>query len=496
MKRVIYFFITLLAFNFSILKIRAQDKEQHYSSETEEKIRKVETGLCGWVQLTDSFSHHNLSERMAYYKVNGLSIALIHNYKIEWAKGYGWADTGRKQPVTINTLFQAGAISKSLNALGVLQLADQGKIDLSSDISRYFKTVNFDSTHLNDLKKITIAGLMSHTAGLAVHGFAGFEAEDTIPSIFQDQNPPSQGNDKNDGSRSQSGYAVQVENFGGGITISQEIISSITKEAYDKYELKNVLQPVGMTNSFFTQPPPSNRMTQLATGYRPDGREIQGKFDIYPEMAAAGLWTNPTDLCRFIIELQLAYEGKSKKVISQHMASTMLTPYFDRSDAGLGVLIEKKGGRTYFKHGGATEGFRSQYIGSLENGNGLAIMVNSDNGQIIEEIVNSIARAYSWNDFYKPALKKAVQVPTDTLNSYIGEYKWNDLTVLIKRVGDHLFLFQNGKAGLQLFFTSNENFFFLEFKAEACFIKNELGKSIAIKIHQNRSDFTFLKKES
>jgi CubicO group peptidase (beta-lactamase class C family) len=478
---------------FSQLQIQAQANQPQYSKEVENKIKQVENNLSGWVQLTDSDILYSLPERMDFYKVYGLSIAVVHNYKLEWARGYGLADVAEHRLVNSQTLFQAASISKSLNAVGILKLVQEGRVSLTNDINNYFNTFKFTSDSLTHYKKITIGNLLSHTAGLTVHGFAGYEVGDSIPTILQVLHGQRPAN--NEAVKSQFEPGFRVEYSGGGIAISQLIVTDVTKEPYDKYQWNNVLEPLGMVRSFYTQPPPVSKMPLLATGYRANGREIKGKFHIYPEMAAAGLWTNPTDLSSFIIEMQLAYEGKSNKVLSKNMAHQMLTPYLDSTAAGLGVFIEKKGDRTYFGHGGANEGFRSQYFGSLEGGDGVVIMVNSDNGQIMDEIINSIAKIYGWKNFYQPSRKKIVQVPVDILDTYTGDYVMNDITLSIKRNGNHLYLFQNGNRGIQIFFTSNIDFFLFEVPAEASFVKKETGSPVSIKMHQNGSDFSFLRKE-
>ena len=478
---------------FFNLQIQAQTSQPQYPAEVEKKINLVENNLSGWVQLTDSVIQFSLHERMGFYKVYGVSIAVIHNYNLEWARGYGMADVAEQRPVNTQTLFQAASISKSLNAVGILKLVQGGRVSLTDDINNYFKNFKFPSDSVANFKKITLGNLLSHTAGLTVHGFAGYKAGDTMPTIFQVLHGQRPAN--NEAVRSQFAPGFRVEYSGGGITISQLIVMDVTNEAYDKYQWNNVLEPLGMVRSFYTQPPPLNKMALLATGYREDGMEIKGKFHIYPEMAAAGLWTNPTDLSSFIIEMQTAYKGKSDKVLSKNMAHLMLTPYLDNTNAGLGVFIEKKGDRAYFGHGGANEGFRGQYYGSLDGGDGVVVMVNSDNGQIINEIINSVSKIYGWKNFYQPALKTIVQAPVDTLDKYIGEYVMNDITLSIKRSGNHLYLFQNGNKGLQIFFTSNTNFFLFEVDAEANFIINETGRPTSIKIHQNGSDFSFLRKE-
>jgi CubicO group peptidase (beta-lactamase class C family) len=479
----------LIIFDF---QIQAQAIQAQYAKEVENKISQVEINLSGWVQLEDTQVLYRLADRMNFYNVHGVSIAVIHNYKLEWARGYGMADMAEHRPVNTQTLFQAASISKSLNAVGILKLVQSGRLSLTDDINNYFKTFKFPPDSVANFKKITIGNLLSHSAGLTVHGFAGYETGDTIPTILQVLHGQRPAN--NDPVKSQFAPGTRVEYSGGGITISQLIVMDVTDEAYDKYQWNNVLEPLGMVRSFYTQPPPVSRLPFLATGYRSNGDEIKGKYHIYPEMAAAGLWTNPTDLSYFIIEMQNAYKGKSDKVLSKKMAELMLSPYLSNGLAGLGVFIEKKGDRTYFGHGGANEGFRSQYYGSLEGGDGVVVMVNSDNDQIISEIINSVSKIYDWKNFYQPATKKVVQVPVDTLDKYIGEYILNDIALSVKRKGDHLFVYQNGNRGLQMWFTSNSEFFLFEVPANARFIFSDTGITTEIKLHQNDSDFNFIKK--
>jgi CubicO group peptidase (beta-lactamase class C family) len=473
--------------------VRGQNEGTQYSKEIEDKIAQVEKNLSGWVQITDSALQYNLTARMSFYKVNGLSIAVIHNYQLEWARGYGLADLSESRPVTTQTLFQAASISKSLNAVGILKLVQEGRLSLNDDINRYFKTFRFTTDSIASNRKITIGNLLSHTAGLTVHGFSGYEAGDSIPTIVQvlrGQRPAN-----NEPVKSQYAPGLKVEYSGGGIAISQLIVDDVTHEPYDRYQWNNVLEPLGMARSFYTQPPPGSKIPLLATGYRADGMEVKGKFHIYPEMAAAGLWTNPSDLSSFIIEMQLAYESKSQKVLSRSMAHLMLTPFLDNGNTGLGVFIEKRGERTYFEHGGANEGFRSQYFGSLDGGDGVVVMVNSDDGEIIDEIINSVAKTYEWKNFYQPSFKKVVQVPIEILQKYTGNYEINDINLSIKMIGQHLYLSQDGNQALQMFFTSNKDFFLFEVPAEASFNKDGMGDPASINIHQNGSEFIYLKKK-
>ena len=463
-----------------------------YSASVEEKIKQVENNISGWVQIEGVKSVWTLPERMKFYHVNGLSIAVVHNYKLEWAKGYGWADSAKQIPVTTQTLFQAASISKSLNAMGVLKLAQENKLNIHEDINHYLKSWHLPESNFTADKKVTVYNLLNHSAGLNVHGFLGYEKGDSLPSIVQILNGEKPAN--SEAIKSQAVPGTKVEYSGGGIEISQLIVMDITHEPYDKYQWDEVLKPLGMTNSFYTQPPPKNKSTLLATGYNTNGKELKGKYHIYPELAAAGLWTSPTDLSKFIIEAQLSYEGKSNKVLSQTMTKEMLTP-FKGSVAGLGVFVDSIGNRTYFQHGGSNEGFKSQYFASLTGGDGVVVMVNSDQDEILHDVINSVAQAYNWKDFYKPQKRKTVNVPDDTLQRYVGNYSFNQINISVFKKGNNLFLSQNGSAPMQLYFTSNTDFVLMQFQANNIkFEKNKAGNNYDIVLKDGNNDVRFVKK--
>jgi CubicO group peptidase (beta-lactamase class C family) len=471
MKKV--FGITLL---FSACLINSLWAQQ-YSKDVERKIQQVENSLAGWVQTQDSVKWA-LAERMAFYHLNGLSIAVIHNHVIEWAKGYGWADTAEKRPVTVKTLFQAASISKSLNGVGLMKLAQDKKIDLYADVNQYLTTWKFPYDSIAKNKTISVANLLSHTAGLTVHGFAGYQQGDSIPSITQVLDGVRPANSP--AVRSEVPPGIKSVYSGGGITISQLVLTDVTGQPYDGWMYKNVLQPLGMASSSYAQPPLQSRQQLLATGYKAWGEAIKGKYHTYPEQAAAGLWTNPTDLSKYIIETQLSYTGGSAKVLSKASTIIRLTPYID-SNAAMGVFVTKRGDDTWFSHGGANEGFRSQYYGDIKNGNGVVVMVNSDNGGILQEVVNSVATVYNWDGFYKPAKKTVIALPEATAKLYVGNYLANGDTLKVSLNNGHLFL-DGGDGIWKMYFTTEKDFFVYEAQAALNFIINQEGKVTGINI--------------
>jgi CubicO group peptidase (beta-lactamase class C family) len=455
MKKTLY----LLVIPLYLVSCTSNTHLKNYPADVEEKIKQVENSLAGWVQ-TGSNDRWSLSERMKKNGINGVSIAVVHNYKIDWARGFGFADVSEKRPVTEATLFQAASISKSLNSLVVLKLVQEKKLDLNSDINKYLTSWKFPYDEKSNNKLITLTNLLSHTGGLTIHGFPGYPKGDTLPTLIQILDGQKPANTEAIRSSEEPGKSVNYS--GGGTTITQQIVIDITHRPYDVFMQKNVLDPLGMTSSFFTQPPPSGKEKLLATGYKADGSEVPGKYHIYPEQAAAGLWTNPTDLCKYIIETQLSYKGESSKVLTPEMTRLRLTPVLE--DAALGTFVNSRvsGSYKYFNHNGGNEGFSCTAIGCRDSGEGVVIMTNSDNPSILEEIANSVATVYNWKDYYLPEIKKVVNVDKSILARYTGKYDFNGAPVTITMSDSGLTVNPFGNVRWQLYFTSDSDFFIRE----------------------------------
>jgi len=453
--------------------------QKKYSPETEEQIKQVENSVCGRVIIEGE--SQNILDRMKFYNVKGLSIAVVHNYKVVWAKGYGWADEKEKRPVTTETLFEPGSISKSLNSVGVLKLVQDKKLDLNTDINTYLKTWKFPYDTASHDKKITIAQLLSHTAGLTVHGFWGYDRKAKIPTVSEILDGKSPANSASVRSFMEPGKKFQYS--GGGTTITQLIITDVTGQSYDKFMYENVLQPIGMPNSFYSQPPPADKLKLCATGYYNNGKEVTNKFHVYPEQAAAGLWMTPGDLCNYIIETQLAYEGKSAKILNQEMTKLRLTPYLNPSSA-FGAFIEErkldpkqKESTLYFQHNAGNEGFCGTSYGSLDGeGNGVAIFTNVTNTPLLYELLNSVARVYKWKDFPgMPPTRKVVKVDEKKVQKYLGLYQVipNTFSHLMKK-DDGYYLYADGSF-FKMYFTSDTSFFNKELPNEKHFLLDKNG---------------------
>ena len=455
---------------------------QTYSPEALQLIKQVENSLAPAIIFGDSIPAVNLEVRMKETHIMGLSIAVIKDYKVQWAKGYGWADVESKRRVDANTRFQAASISKSLNSMGQLKLIQQGKIDGEADINKYLKSWKFPYDSLTGTKKISLFQLLSHTAGLDIHGFPGYERTAAMPTLPQILNGEKPANTKKVHSLFTAG--TKFEYSGGGTTISQQLLIDITGQAYASFMDKEVLKPLGMKHSSYQQPPTDT--ARLATGYYENGKPVKGNYHVYPEQAAAGLWTTPSDLALYIIECQLALLGKSKKVLNQEMMQQRMTPYID-SNAALGVFIEQKGTRKFFNHNGGNEAFLCTSYGSLTGGDGIVIMINGENFAVIGELTNSVARVYNWEGFYKPEFRKKISPPADTLVALVGNYQLDKDTFTLKLCPEGLCIQQNKQPanGYACLFQDNHSFTIQEVGNVAFTVRyNAAGKVEALELKQ------------
>lgn len=397
-------------------------------SNLDNEIKRVESGLIAPFTVKGE-PGWTIEERMKFYKVPGLSVAVIKDFKIAWAKAYGVKDLGTKEPVTTGTLFQAGSISKSVNATIAMKKVEQGKIALDDNINDKLVTWKLPENELTARSKVTLRKLLSHTAGTTVHGFPGYAITEKIPTLPQVLDGAAPANTA--AIRVDIEPGTQFRYSGGGTTITQLALMDIEKKPYPDIARDAVLKPLNMTNSTYNQPLPADWRPKAATGYRTNGKEVEGKIHIYPEMAAAGLWTTPTDLAKFAIEMQLSLTGRANKILTKESVDLMTTVVKD--GVGLGFFIEKHGNALYFGHGGSDEGFTSQLLVSRDKGYGVAVMVNSDAGGILQEIVRAVAQEYGWDEFL-PAPYDVISMDKAKLETFVGRYRLYPDRVLTMKV--------------------------------------------------------------
>ena len=347
------------------------------------------------------FDGLTLAQLMEKVRVPGVSVAVIKDFEIHWAKGYGTADVTAGSAVTTDTIFQAASISKPTAAMGVLRLVQDGKLSLDADINTYLKSWKLPSSEHTRDRPVTLRALLSHTSGLGDgFGFPGYDPKDSLPSIVQIL----------DGEKPSNTGKVLMERppftafkySGGGVTVVQLAVTETTGRAFPELMKSLVLDPIGMRSSGFDQPLTPERDRIAARAHNGRGAAMNAKWHIYPELEAAGLWTTPSDLARLAIELQKTLQGKSSRVLSQSTAREMVTPV-GIGDFAVGFGLRKMGEGWYFAHGGSNWGFQCDLTAHVRKGYGVAIMTNSDSGGVVvNEIRNRVASAYNWDSLDKP----------------------------------------------------------------------------------------------
>ncbi len=374
--------------------------------------------------------------------IPGLSLAIIQDGKILKAQAYGFIDKDGKVPVTTNTLFQAGSVSKSVAAMGALYLVEQNKLVLDENVNVKLKGWKVPDNEFTNDKKVTLRGILSHTTGLTVHGFPGYAVGAKIPSVVQIL----------DGTAPANTLPVRVDFVpgsrwrysGGGYTVMQQLMVDVTGADFPEFMKNKVLSPLGMKNSTYQQPLSPELAKLTATGHYNNRSLVEGRWHIYPEMAAAGLWTTPSDLARFAIGIQNAYAGKSGNVLSQSMTRQMLTDQKNRD--GLGVFLQGDSTTLRFGHNGRDEGFDALLTASVAKGQGVVIMINAnDNSHMMGRIVDFIADYYHWEGFPVKTKPAAVAVDSKNLKAFEGRYElFNNRIATFEADNQRLFTLEDG----------------------------------------------------
>ena len=389
------------------------------SDEVGQRIARIERGMLPGTRVQGrSYAPATIEERMRVHGVPALSIAVVNDGKIEWARAYGLADVESGRRATTDTRFQAASISKPVAALGALRLVQDGRLSLDEDVNQKLSSWKIPTNEFITQKPVTLRMLLSHSAGLTVHGFPGYAPGVDVPTVVQLLN----------GEKPANTAAVRADIVpgsrwrysGGGVTVMQLLLTDVTGEAFPGLMRRLVLDPIGMTASTFEQPLPASLASSAATGYRSNGKAIAGRYHTYPEMAAAGLWTTPTDLARYIIDVQRSFTNGSGKVLSRDMTVAMLTRQV--GSHGLGPGVDDAADSLRFGHGGANEGFRAMISGRATRGQGVAVMTNSDaGGSLIAEVAQAIAREYGWSG-NTPRVLVPVALSSEGMREFAGRY--------------------------------------------------------------------------
>ncbi len=359
-------------------------------SRTHQRMKSVENGLLKAVYFRGMEPERvEISERMQFYKVPGVSVAVIYKNQIDWASAYGFKEFGLNEPVTAESLFQAGALSQSVTVLTAVYFVEKGQLDLEADVN----------TALLDLE--------------------------------------------------------------GGVAALQKLLVNLEKKDFPEIVDEALFRPLGMNNSTFASPLPFLLKEKAVTGHLQGGDPVEGKWIQYPVASVSGLWSTPSDMALFVIEVMKAARGESQKIVSASLAQAMLTPH--KGIQGLGVNIESEGDDLFFHMHGDNTGYSCFMVGYPVRGEGAVIMTNSDNGAyLIDEILRGISAVYEWPHF-RPEAKTLYRLDSSVYPQYVGRYEINpDYILDVAHEDYYLVITPTGQAptkfyaqGLTVFFSED-----------------------------------------
>ena len=358
--------------------------------------RPIEVFMSIISEIVESRKHYggaSLVERMAECHTPAISIAVIENLEVSDVFVHGVKCRRTKEKATKDTIFQAASMSKPVFAAAVMRLVERGTLDLDADVSEYL--IGYDIPAFDMQKhKVTLRQILSHNAGLNLHGFDGYQHGQKVPTVEQILR----------GEAPSNHVKLKLEKLpetghqysGGGYVLAQKIVTDVCRQEFCELMESLVLSPFSMRRSTFSQPLPCGRLNDFAYGYNFHDLQLPGGYDIMPELSAAGLWTTPSDLARFGIEVMKALSNESA-CLKKETAELMTKPAYEKSPHGIGFSVsECKKGPT-FGHGGCNDGYISNMEFCADDGSGIVVMVNSSIGENIpDEVTDAFMDIRGW----------------------------------------------------------------------------------------------------
>ncbi|MFQ3219889.1 MAG: CubicO group peptidase (beta-lactamase class C family) [Paraglaciecola sp.] len=388
----------------------------YITSDAQERKNQVEYGILPHVVFDGEITPSNIESQMAISKTPALSVAVIHNGKLDWSAAWGQIQTGGPQ-ADCSSLFQAGSLAKPVTVLAAMRMKAKGKIDFDRSIETYLSSYQLPAGRQTSDNPVTFRNLLSHTSGVTRGGYEGYAKNEQIPSDQQIARGEAPSNSRK----------VEVANLpgtllaysGGGYTVVEIALQDQLHKPFNQIMREWLFGPIDMKQADFTIPLPDSLHPHTARGHQIDGTIIPGGWNNYPEQAAAGLWATATDLAMFLLEIHKGYEGKSKVFTQANIRELLDNPIQNHV---YGFRLIGKGDQIFITHYGGTVGYRSGMTLNLQTGNGAVFLTNSDNGSNLgEAFFSSVSRAYGWPMFKEERVKR-MKHSSAVLKSLTGTY--------------------------------------------------------------------------
>jgi CubicO group peptidase (beta-lactamase class C family) len=345
-----------------------------------------------------SISATDLQKLLQQHQVTGISFAVLRNFQIEYAQCEGFISKASKEPLWPDSLFQGASLSKAFSAVLCMILQERGLLDFDKPISSYLKSWQLPENEWTKEQPVTIRHILSHFSGINVPTYRGYFTGEPVPTL----------KDLLEGAESSSEPEVFVEEpvdeqfiySTGAFAVLEVLLEDVCNQDFATLIQKEILQPLNMHRTLFSQPLPEDLSGNAACGHRHDTETVAGNWFAYPTRAGSGIWTTPIDLAKFALHLQQILRDEKSGLISPAGLLELITPYRE-TFFGLGfALYQDKGPGLYFGHTGNTEGYRAMFIAHAGNGCGAFILANSDNADpVIKAVINKIAQSENWKGF-------------------------------------------------------------------------------------------------
>lgn len=450
-----------------------------------------------------------LPEWMRALNVPGVSIAVIDDYRIAWTGSWGvTTPEAGGQPVTAGTRFQAASIAKALTAVAVLRQSGDAGWRLDADINSTLKRWQLPRSEAQGEAAVTLRQLLSHTGGVTPGGFAGYPRGQALPglvAILAGEAPA-----ESPAARVLSAPGGEAAYSGLGYQLLQLALEDREGRDFNALMTETVLAPMGMAHSGFWADLPETLAHDAAHGhFGPHATPVEGGWRAHPELAAAGLWSTPSDLARFAIDVAEAYRGSAGRRLTPAQARTLLTPQAE--GMGLGVVVRGEGSQGYFAHSGGNRGYFAHVEMLADSGDGVALMINAEAGQALASLlIAAVAREQAWPltdraqltpgraqrlfaavDAARAPKRVVVAVPAEVLANYVGRYQLApDMQFDITLADGVLQLRLADQPRFPLLPESPTRFFVEAVDAQVSFVPGPDGRARALVLHQGGRDQT------
>jgi CubicO group peptidase (beta-lactamase class C family) len=362
-----------------------------------------------------------LADRMAFYKVPGVSVAALDAGRLEWTRAYGRRDLQVDAPLDEKTLFQAGGLTELVTAVLALRLVEDGAIGLDEDVRPRLKTWRFPAEFEPGPGGVTLRALLSQSAGLSDQILTGYGPDDALPSLAQilSGDKPA----KNGPLWVPPRMSVRLRAWlsEAGYVVVQQLLEDLTGRPFPALVAERIFKPLGLLRSFLGSGLTGDLRPEAAVGFLREGKPVPGGAARFPEEAAKGLWTTPSEYAAIVLDVLAAAENRPALILPPAAARRLLAAQVE--NFGFGFFVEGRGDAILFRASGATRGFACAMVVYPAKGQGAVIMSNSDNGDVlIEEILAGFSAAYDWPDF-KPLEKPVLRLAPEAYAEFVGRFE-------------------------------------------------------------------------